>query len=407
MGIEHVRIVISGRVLSGRDRATAARGLGKLLRCPNSRALELLSGKSTQLNKVLSRDTAEQITGKLTNAGVECRLEPVARSSGFDATGGSVAETTHAHAGGLELETQQMRCPRCGHDQPLAEICRKCGIVISKFSETTPQRRPRRAAPKPRSDFPHHALNRLFQLLFLASLALATWSYGQKDRLPPADFYDRTLLRDPQQGASSASPFATNVNGIKYEIQPVADYELHGVVVSYHDSDDFIDIYHHKDWKDFINIRDICVIWGDNIASEIYRDMLFENTTWTCWAYWSNSDVAARFNRAQLSNNHLLADNPVVHQAIMAAEPGDHIAFKGMLASYSHSNGKFQRGTSTSRTDTGNGACETIYVEDFRIVKKANTGWRRLFFASSGIALTSLIGVVAMLFIAPVRLRSH
>jgi hypothetical protein len=309
-------------------------------------------------------------------------------------------------ASDLTLEPQRMRCPRCGHDQPLAEICRECGIVISKFPNTIPGRRQRRCAPKPQSGFPHHTVNRLLQLLFFSSLALATWSFWQKDRLPPAGFYDQTLLGDPRQSASSAAPFTTNVNGIEYEIQPVADYALHGVVVSYHDSDAFIDIYHHKDWRDFINIRDICVIWGDNIASEIYRDMLFENTTWTCWVYWPNRDAAARFNAEQFSNNHLLSDDPTVNRAIMAAEPGDHVALRGVLASYSHSNGKFQRGTSTTRTDTGNGACETVFVEDFRIVKKANTRWRRLFFVTSSIALVALIGIIALLFIAPVRLRS-
>ena len=134
--------------------------------------------------------------------------------------------------------------------------------------------------------------------------------------------------------------------------------------------------------------------------------MVFENTTWTCWAYWPNNAVADRFSWAQLSNNHLLTDDPQVNQAIMAAEPGDHIAFTGVLAGYSHSNGKFKRGTSTSRTDIGNGACETVFIDDFQIIKKANTGWRTLFFASTGVVLAALIGVVAMLFIAPVRVRS-
>ena len=92
-----------------------------------------------------------------------------------------------------------------------------------------------------------------------------------------------------------------------------------------------------------------------------------------------------------------------VNEAIMAAEPGDQIRFRGMLASYSHSGGKFRRGTSTSRTDTGNGACETVFVTDFEIVKKANSRWRKLFTVSSIGAILTLIGFLAMFAIAPAR----
>ena len=39
---------------------------------------------------------------------------------------------------------------------------------------------------------------------------------------------------------------------------------------------------------------------------------------------------------------------------------------RGWLAGYSNDDG-FRRGTSTTRDDTGNGACETIYVDEFQI----------------------------------------
>jgi len=107
----------------------------------------------------------------------------------------------------------------------------------------------------------------------------------------------------------------------------------------------------------------------------------------------------------QLSNNHLLANDGWVNEQIMSAEPGDQIAFSGVLASYSHSDGQFERGSSTIRTDTGNGACETIFLQDFRIVKKANQGWRKLYSVSRVVAVVSLIGILVLLFVAPVRRR--
>ena len=110
------------------------------------------------------------------------------------------------------------------------------------------------------------------------------------------------------------------------------------------------------------------MIWGDNVLSGVYRQTDFSNDSWTCWAYWPDRATASRFSMTQLSNNHLLTDDPDVKRALMAAEPGDHIRLKGVLAAYANPGNGFERGTSITRTDTGNGACETVYLQDFDIV---------------------------------------
>ena len=38
--------------------------------------------------------------------------------------------------------------------------------------------------------------------------------------------------------------------------------------------------------------------------------------------------------------------------------------------------GGFRRGTSTTRTDSGNGACETIFVDEFQLIASMSTPWR-------------------------------
>jgi hypothetical protein len=52
---------------------------------------------------------------------------------------------------------------------------------------------------------------------------------------------------------------------------------------------------------------------------------------------------------------------------------GDQIRIKGWLSSYGVAkNGKLiggKRGTSTVPNDTGNGACETIYLQTIHILK--------------------------------------
>lgn len=303
------------------------------------------------------------------------------------------------------LAATTLRCPKCDAVQPPAAICRQCGIVFDKYAQA--QRRALEGAPliaprPPRADFPYQLVRQLLWLVFLASLALALWSHWQQGRFPPPAFYDQTRLGEPLQTPTAAAPFQIEAQRIRYDIEPLFDYQLDGVVVSLHDSDVFWDIYHFKDWQDFINIRDLCVVWGDNVTSGVFRELDYRNTTWTCWVSTNSADTAQRFAWDQLSNNHLLTHDPAIHDAIKSARIGDQIHLQGYLARYSHPGG-FQRGTSTTRTDRGNGACETIYVEQFAITRSAHPGWRRIYRLAVALTLAALLGLTVLLFIAPVR----
>jgi hypothetical protein len=87
-----------------------------------------------------------------------------------------------------------------------------------------------------------------------------------------------------------------------------------------------------------------------------------------------------------------------VTESLLETSRGDQIYLKGYLAEYSHSSGDFRRGTSTSRADTGNGACETIYIEDYRILKMGNPFWRITHTLSKYAILLSLLLIVLRFF---------
>jgi len=246
---------------------------------------------------------------------------------------------------------------------------------------------------------------KIIRAVFLVSLLASGYLYLVKDAMPMPSFYDLDLLQDPVQSVTRLNSFSIQANDQQYLIKPLYDYELNGVVVSLHDSDDFLDTTHHRRWQDYINLRDLCVIWGSNVENGVYRDMEFTNGTWTCWFSWPNREVASRFDDSRLSNNHLLIDDEAVKQAMMQAEPGDHIRLKGMLVEYRNPGNGFRRGTSVTRTDKGNGACETIYVNAFEIIRKANQGARHFYSAAFWATALSFAGVVLLFFITPFQAR--
>jgi len=216
------------------------------------------------------------------------------------------------------------------------------------------------------------------RFLLLISVIAFALSYFKKDGFPgKADILD-DLYASPVQTKVNMDAFEIESEDVVYTIQPLYSYELYGMVVSQHYCGTWWDTYHHDLWKDFINIKDLCVVWGENIETEVYKDMEFSSNSWTCNYRWPNSEVRKRFCQACLSNNHILSDNKAIKNLLMNTEIGDQIYLSGYLSTYSHSNNTFNRGTSTTRTDTGNGACETIYIEDYEILKQANPGWRML-----------------------------
>lgn len=229
-----------------------------------------------------------------------------------------------------------------------------------------------------------------------------TTTYFFKDKLPNPKAYALITLEPPLQSKTTRAPFNIMTNQQNYTLTPQFNYDLTGVVISYSNADGFTNIWHHDLWKDFINIRDLCVIWNPNVRSGVYQKMIFDSDSWTCWVTYNRGDA---FNMTALSNNHLLTDNPQIKSALLKAEIGDVVHFKGVLTTYKNNGTGGSRGTSIRRDDTGQGACETVYIDQFDIVKKANPILRKSYLLSKWIAILSLIGYLTLLAVTPFKAR--
>lgn len=245
-------------------------------------------------------------------------------------------------------------------------------------------------------------MHRLAKLLFVAGLCLLLAALWKKHELPAQGLLQPALQEEPLQKAVTMPAFERSVGQINYRIQPLYRYELWGLVVSRHDSDTWWD-YLHKEWNDRLNVADLCVLWGDNLNNASYGQVSFSSGQFTCYFQTDSNEVYQAFDQTAISNNHLLSDDPELIRRIKNTRVGDQIHFRGYLAEYSHEHGTpFRRGTSTTRSDTGNGACETVFLEEFTILKQGGGPWYKLQWL--GIALM-VLGSIAWIA-APVRLRN-
>jgi len=269
-----------------------------------------------------------------------------------------------------------MNCPRCDcYCSPGAEAC-SCGFRFpsSDALQSTPYARQKQAV----LSFLEKTVGskrQVFRLAMLLNLLLWLISLLFINRLPgPQEIYSQ-LFQDPLQTRENIPPpFKVVKNKLTYVVTPLYSYELYGLVVSQHRSDSLLDISHRR-WQDYLNIKDLCVVWGKNIRSGVYRRMKFWNRDFTCMCEFPDPETGMLFSGSHLSNNHMLCADKVLSRRILAARPGDQVYFKGYLVSYSQPANQFKRGTSTVRDDTGDGACETVLVTDFLFLRRANRVW--------------------------------
>jgi hypothetical protein len=155
----------------------------------------------------------------------------------------------------------------------------------------------------------------------------------------------------------------------------------------------------HRWSNDHLNMADVCVVWSDSAFEPTLRKLDFWNGIFTCYVQTRDSVAWSRFNMNQLSNNHLISADPFIRDRVAEIRVGDQIRIKGLLARYGAAGNGGLRGTSTTRDDSGDGACETILVEELEIVARSFSAWRAALYAS----LVVLIATLAVHFALPYR----
>ncbi len=212
-------------------------------------------------------------------------------------------------------------------------------------------------------------MNKLPKILFLIALCTYILTLFLKPDLPQQkDIHNSILTREPSQEEIKADTILKKFDDLTYELTPLYTYEIQGLVVSEHDTKSLIDVSHKEDpW----NTKDLCLVWGENIKNGAYRKVAYESGDFTCFFKWSKP-IDPPFSFNHIANNHVIPANKQVEETIKKIKIGDQIKLKGKLVNYkvqTKDQQVFTRSTSTVRTDTGNGACEILYVESIEILR--------------------------------------
>ena len=272
-----------------------------------------------------------------------------------------------------------MKCPKCQYERKSTDTapdwqCPACGVAYAKAGQVN-QRLGKKTKLDYHSTYGAKSLrDHVLTGLVLASLCLFAVSWWQKGVLPTHKEIEPALMNSPIQSKTSRKPFQFHYRGEDYLIKPKAEYEIWGLVVTHNNITGITDVMHTSD---SVDLKDLCVIWGANLVEDDFRKVSYSSGDFICYFQYPSG---VYFAHNKLSNNHLLSDRESVRELIRNARVGDQIYFKGMLVDYSpKSNPRWVRRTSLNRNDTGNGACEVVFVEDFKIIKQGNPAWHLLY----------------------------
>lgn len=236
---------------------------------------------------------------------------------------------------------------------------------------------------------------RLNDFIVAASFMTLLVSFWNRNDIPGNVVLHPDTGGEPRQTVTREPAFTARYGGVEYRVEPEYEYELVGMVVSFRQHDGSSRM--HRQAGDHLNMIDVCVVWGENATHPELNELDFWNGIFTCNVQTRNQAAWDRFDMYDLSNNHLISDDDAIRDRVTGLKVGDQVRIRGWLASYTGPGGI--RGTSTTRDDTGDGACETIWVRAFDIVEPARSNWRRAMYAS----LLLLAGSLVVHFRRPYR----
>lgn len=222
-------------------------------------------------------------------------------------------------------------------------------------------------------------LLKIFKYFYLVYIILFCISWYMVKTLPPVEDIVPQMFYEPiQQEDTTKEKFEFEYRNRNYSVRPIADYELWGLVVTQNDIGIWYNYYHDND---SVNLRDVCVVWGENVKDGAYsqKNLKFQSGEYTCYIK-RKGIIEKPFFGNKLSNNHLLSDNEQVRKIVRNINIGDQIHVKGTLVDYAEVGKTAYRKTSISRDDINEtsrsgGACEVFFIDEIEVLKQHQLYW--------------------------------
>ncbi|MGE5397012.1 MAG: hypothetical protein ACM3MK_05685 [Chitinophagales bacterium] len=181
-------------------------------------------------------------------------------------------------------------------------------------------------------------------------------------------FAHSLLSREPYQG-NIADPVQQNLTNVQIintpgedgdvQISLLAEYNIEAVVKGKRK---------YSDYPSQVSKYDFALAWGDLNEKEIDKNIKYSQSgRWYYYRYSDDTPVSGEYIANHSANVHLIHKDKDILNEIKKIRVNEHVRLQGYLVSVNFKNGPWK--SSLSRTDTGNGSCEIMYVTDIETIE--------------------------------------
>jgi hypothetical protein len=196
-------------------------------------------------------------------------------------------------------------------------------------------------------------------LAVLAAVLAGYWFVSQPSAAGAGDPVDWS--GEPVQERTDRAPFEVETDGGTVTLEPLADFDVSAVVAGSE--------RYRFDASSFLSPVDLALTWGD-LPEEPYKSQVTYGQM-ARYYFWKTPtrELDLGYIQAHSSNMHMIPSTPNLRRALLAVDEGDAVRISGLLVNASTEEG-FTWQSSTSRKDSGPGACELVWVEEVQIERK-------------------------------------
>lgn len=173
------------------------------------------------------------------------------------------------------------------------------------------------------------------------------------------------LFNDPIQKDSSFVIKDLKLKGYDLKIYSKASFSISGLVVS--------GKKYYQGIDGALVPMDIGVCWGDLTNEQNKKNLHYEQyLRFLIFRPRGPLTVSQDYVMCHAGNIHIIPADNRIRKVVRSVKKGDLIRMNGYLVSVSGQKGQFSyhRTSSMTRTDTGDGACEVLYVTEIQKGKK-------------------------------------
>jgi len=144
------------------------------------------------------------------------------------------------------------------------------------------------------------------------------------------------------------------------DLSLMAEYTIEGIVKS---------IAHYSDdYPSRIAEYDFALAWGELNKKEIDEEIKYSQSgRWYRYSCSEECIISQNYISTHSSNVHLIHEDAYELYRIGKIKRDDHVRLTGYLVNVNFEDGPWN--TSLTREDTGNGACEIMYVTDVEVIE--------------------------------------